>query len=264
MSFTISFHSQGCGSGQTTVATNLAALLALRGRRVGLLDADARLLGCHRLLQVRPSNRTDSLLDCLWCRTPFQNAGINAIKLITTESLTSDSGQPACLQLIRWSASGGQIAKLLKDGYDANRVVNAISSITAHLQLDFLLIDALPRLTDEGLIQLASSQAVIAVMRPDNQDLQGAATLLDAGKRLAIPHRMVVINKAPPSMDRSTLEEQVITAVKSPVAAILPMTTELIPMAGRGLFARLYPTHAFTRELITLANHIDRLAALAA
>jgi MinD-like ATPase involved in chromosome partitioning or flagellar assembly len=50
----IAFHSYKGGTGKTTIASNLAAMLAARGYKVSLLDLDVYAPSLHAYFEYRP------------------------------------------------------------------------------------------------------------------------------------------------------------------------------------------------------------------
>ncbi|MGH7796143.1 MAG: MinD/ParA family ATP-binding protein [Candidatus Binatia bacterium] len=70
MSQIVSIHSYRGGTGKSNITANLAALIAARNRRVGVVDTDIQSPGIHILFSLSDSNMHHSLNDYLWgkCR----------------------------------------------------------------------------------------------------------------------------------------------------------------------------------------------------
>ena len=64
----ISIHSFRGGTGKSNTSANLAALLAISGRRVAVIDTDIQSPGIHVLFGLDESSITYSLNDYLWGR----------------------------------------------------------------------------------------------------------------------------------------------------------------------------------------------------
>src|SRR5689334_10585008 len=62
----IAVHSFRGGTGKSNVTANLAALLAARGQRVGVVDTDIQSPGIHVLFGLRGEEIEHSLNDYLW------------------------------------------------------------------------------------------------------------------------------------------------------------------------------------------------------
>src|SRR5205085_7243922 len=66
MATTISIHSFRGGTGKSNTTANLAALLALGGRRVGVIDTDIQSPGIHVLFGLDEEHTSYALNDYLW------------------------------------------------------------------------------------------------------------------------------------------------------------------------------------------------------
>jgi septum site-determining protein MinD len=93
----------------------------------------------------------------------------------------------------------------------------------------------------------------VLILRPDRQDFQGTAVTVEVAKRLQVPNLALVINKVLASMDHAALKLRVETAYNASVAAILPLSEEMLQLASSGVFCLHYPDHPFTRAVGGLA-----------
>ncbi|MCB0075201.1 MAG: P-loop NTPase, partial [Caldilineaceae bacterium] len=66
MSTIISVHSFRGGTGKSNTTANIAALLAMEGKRVGVVDTDIQSPGIHVLFGVTEADMKHSLNDYLW------------------------------------------------------------------------------------------------------------------------------------------------------------------------------------------------------
>jgi MinD-like ATPase involved in chromosome partitioning or flagellar assembly len=79
---------------------------------------------------------------------------------------------------------------------------------------------------------------------------------VELAKKLDVPNMMLVINKALPSMNFDELRAKVEKIYDVPVAAILPLTTELVQLASSGLISLAYPDLEVSREMKKVAARI--------
>jgi septum site-determining protein MinD len=70
----ISVHSFRGGTGKSNTTANLAAILAQRGRRVGVIDTDIQSPGIHVLFGLDGNSISSSLNDYLWGGRPIEEA----------------------------------------------------------------------------------------------------------------------------------------------------------------------------------------------
>src|ERR1035441_1033038 len=84
----ISAHSYRGGTGKSNVTANLAAQLALRGRRVAVVDSDLQSPGIHVLFRVDPQDFKLTLNDYLRGRCRIEDASVDV-----TASLVNSRGK---------------------------------------------------------------------------------------------------------------------------------------------------------------------------
>jgi MinD-like ATPase involved in chromosome partitioning or flagellar assembly len=250
----ISTHSFRGGTGKSNTTANLAVLAARAGHRVGVIDTDIQSPGIHVLFCLKEQDVHRSLNDYLWGRCPIQEAAYD----VTAAAIgsTAPGDERPRLFLIPSSLKSGEIARILREGYDVSRLNDGFHELVAELRLDYLFIDTHPGVNEETLLSIAISDTLVLIMRPDNQDFQGTAVTVDLARRLEVGEMFLVINKAPPGVDREALRQQVQAAYDVDVAAILPLNSEIVRLASGGLFANLFPDHPFTAELRLVAKRL--------
>ena len=74
MSRVISVHSFRGGTGKSNTTANIAALLAIEGRRVCIVDTDILSPGIHVLFGLEEDNASKSLNDYLWGKCNIEEA----------------------------------------------------------------------------------------------------------------------------------------------------------------------------------------------
>jgi MinD-like ATPase involved in chromosome partitioning or flagellar assembly len=247
----VAIHSYRGGTGKSNITTNLAALVARAGdgNRVGVVDTDISSPGIHVILGLSDERVRLALNDYLWGRCPIEEAAYDV-----TASMGAGAGaQPAAdrprIYLVPSSVKTGEIARVLREGYDVGLLNDGFRRLAAALALDYLFIDTHPGVNEETLLSIAVSDLVLLVMRPDNQDFQGTAVAVELARRLETRDLRIVINKVPQGFDTDALLRQVESAYKAPVAGMLPLNTEMAKLASSGIFAIPYPNHPFTLGL---------------
>jgi len=79
---------------------------------------------------------------------------------------------------------------------------------------------------------------------------------VELAKKLDVPQMLLVINKALPSMNFDALRAKVEKIYGVPVAAVLPLTTELVQLASSGLVSLVHPDLEVSREMRKVSAQI--------
>jgi MinD-like ATPase involved in chromosome partitioning or flagellar assembly len=249
MSKIISIHSFRGGTGKSNTTANIAALLAADGFRVAVVDTDIASPGIHVLFNLDESDMTHSLNDYLWGKCTIEEAAQDVTGHIGAEV----KGQ---IFLIPSSIKAGEIARILREGYDVGLLNDGFRDVIERLKLDFLLIDTHPGLNEETLLSIAISNALVIIMRPDQQDYQGTAVTVDVAKKLDVPKMLMLINKTPPTLDFDDVKARVEQIYNVTVAAVIPHSDEMMTLASSGIFSIRFPDNPVTKSLRSLVDQL--------
>jgi MinD-like ATPase involved in chromosome partitioning or flagellar assembly len=250
MSKIVSVHSFRGGTGKSNTTANLAALLAVDGARVGVVDTDIQSPGIHILFNLNETEMVHSLNDYLWGKCEIQDAAHDVTGNLNAEI----KGQ---VFLIPSSIKAGEIARILREGYDVGLLNDGFRDVVRELKLDYLLIDTHPGLNEETLLSLAISDALVVIMRPDQQDYQGTAVTVDVARKLDVPKLMILVNKTPSVLDFDDVRARVEQTYNATVGAILPHSDEMMILASSGIFSLQYPDHPITQGLKNIVKEIS-------
>lgn len=245
----ISVHSFRGGTGKSNTTANVATILAMQGRRVGVVDTDIQSPGIHVLFGFDVATVAHSLNDYLWGKCDIAQTAYDL-----TANLDADiAGQ---IYLIPSSIKAGEIARVVREGYDVGLLNDGFHDLIEQLDLDVLLIDTHPGLNEETLLSIAISDALIVVMRPDQQDFQGTGVTVEVARKLDVPHMVLVVNKVPPMFAEDEVKQRVEQTYDCEVAAVLHHSDEMMTLASDGIFVLHYPDHPITEKLIRLAENL--------
>jgi MinD-like ATPase involved in chromosome partitioning or flagellar assembly len=248
----LSVHSFRGGTGKSNLTANLSTALAMGGdktARVGIVDTDIQSPGIHVIFGLEESAINRALNDYLWGRCEIHDTAYD----ITPGPVRERGGT---LYLIPSSIKAGEIAKVLREGYDVNRLTDGFQALAEELALDYLVIDTHPGLNEETLLSVAISDLLVVILRPDRQDFQGTAVTVEVARKLGVPDLLLVVNKVLPAMDFSALKQRVEDTYHAPVAAVFPLSEEMLQLASGGVFLLHHPDHPFTRALQGLARRV--------
>jgi MinD-like ATPase involved in chromosome partitioning or flagellar assembly len=250
----VAIHSFRGGTGKSNTTANLAVLIARAGHRVGVIDTDIQSPGIHVIFGRESSSFSHSLNDYLWGRCRIEEAARDVTEA-SIGRLPAVGGTPR-LFLIPSSINTGEIARVLREGFDVGLLNDGFRQLIDVLALDYLLIDTHPGVNEETLLSIAISDMFVLILRPDNQDFQGTSVTVELARKLDVHEILVVINKIPPLMDLALLKLQVEEAYKAPVIGQLPLNAEIVELASSGIFVNRHPEHPFTREMRRVAERL--------
>lgn len=248
----ISTHSFRGGTGKSNTTANLAVMVARAGYRVGVIDTDIQSPGVHVVFQLEESSFRYSLNDYLWGRCQIQDAAYDVTDRSIGKASTADE-RPRIF-LIPSSMRTGEIARILREGYEVSRLNDGLHDVIKELNLDFLFIDTHPGVNEETLLSIAISDALVLIVRPDKQDLQGTAVAVELARRLELKKMLMIINKVPQGVDSEQLKSHIESLFKAEVAAVLPLNNEMAQIGSSCIFANRYPDHPFTIGLKHVAQ----------
>ncbi len=245
----VSIHSYRGGTGKSNMTANLAATVAAEGLRVGIVDTDIQSPGIHVLFGLDETKINRSLNDYLWGNCAIEDTAYN----MTPPSVAAKGGT---VFLIPSSIKAGEIARILREGYDVGLLNDGFQDLLEKLKLDYLFIDTHPGLNEETLLSIAISDVVVLILRPDKQDFQGTAVTVEVARKLNVARMLLIVNKAWPKLDFAALKTQVENTYNVPVAAIFPLTDEMVQLGSGGVFSLEYPHHPFTQTIKQLARQV--------
>jgi MinD-like ATPase involved in chromosome partitioning or flagellar assembly len=236
----ISVHSFRGGTGKSNTTANVATLLAAEGLKVGIVDLDIQSPGIHIIFGFdQDKAMTHSLNDYLWGDCQMREAAHDVTPRTNGEL-------PGQVWLVPSSMRPAEIARVMQEGYDVNRLNEGFRRLIAELSLDILLLDTHPGINEETLLSIAMSNTLVIVLRPDQQDYEGTKVTVAVARKLGVPRMLLVVNKAPTVFDPAAIRIQVEQIYECPVAAVLPHSDDLMVLSSLGIFVLRYPDHPLT------------------
>ena len=249
MSNIISIHSYRGGTGKSNTTANLATILAQKGLRVGVVDTDIQSPGIHAIFGLEETDMKYSLNDYLWGLCEISDASYDV-----TGKLKGDiSGK---VLLIPSSLKAGEIARVLREGYDVGLLDAGFQELISNLELDALLIDTHPGLNEETLLSIAISDKVILILRPDTQDYLGTSVTVEVARKLDVAELLLAVNKIPEVFKLDEVKAQVEKTYDCEVAALMPHSDEMMVLGSSAVFVLEFPDDPVTDALQGLADRI--------
>ena len=247
MTSIIAIHSFRGGTGKSNLSGNLATCLGLAGKRVGIFDTDLASPGVHVLFGFAPEPSAKYLNDYLQEGTPIRDCAHD----VTPQQVRHASGR---IFLLPGSMESDRIAKLLREGYEVEKLNDAMFALADELKLDVVLVDTHPGINEETLLSTAIADSLLMVMRPDTQDYLGTAVAVEVAERLDAADIRLVVNKLPGHFDPQSVRDRVASSYGVPLGALLPLSEDLLTLASSGLAVLEFPSHPWSEGVRALSE----------
>src|SRR5215210_1675791 len=177
MSQCIAFHSYKGGTGKTTIACNLAAMLAFRGYNVSLLDLDVYAPSLHSYFDCNPDKWINDLL--------FENSDLHDIMVDMTPALTKYTAKGDSKNLGRLlvgfsNPQKEEIYKLEGSIKTANaniqllrRFVQLREDLISDYDSDYVILDTSPGIRYWSINSLAVADVLFLTLKYGDLDIEG-------------------------------------------------------------------------------------------
>ncbi len=245
MTKVISVHSFRGGTGKSNITANLAVTMAGMGKRIGIVDTGSHSPGIQILFGLSELSMEHSLNDYLYP----QSASDETMYDVTKSVGAVVSGK---VFLIAPAPKTDEITALhthtSHENYDPSLLTEAFRALGKRFKLDALLIDTHPGIHEETLISMAISNTALIILRPDQQDYLGTSVTVELARRLQVEKLLLLVNKAPLSLDAAQIKEKVEETYQCPVTAVIPHSEEMLLLGSSGIFVTHYPKHKITES----------------
>lgn len=190
---TILVADSGPDTGKSAVAANLGAALARGGRRVVLVDADARRPRLHRALGLTSVGENAGLVDVLSNQTQLEDALIPIEVAPPSSNGAGPTESPGRLELL---ASGSAPAPLTD-----YLTPETVSELIARLlkRADYVIFDSPPLLVAESYPLAVQSDNVLIVARRGRTTKDQAEWVRSTLEELGVEKVGIVVTDSPPA-----------------------------------------------------------------
>lgn len=244
MAQVVCIHSFRHGAGKSNLAANIATLWALKGRRVGIMDADFGSPSLPTLFSLGGETTPCTINDYLRGRCDVLDAVRDLTPLLRLRTEIKGA-----LFMVPASGRAEDIAFMLREHYDVELLRDGMRRLVKDLRLETLVVDTHAGLSEEtlGLFPLLDVLAVL--LRHDRWDYQGTGVVVEVAHRLEVPHIVLIANEVPPRVDPTELAAQMRETYGCQVAGVIPHSDEWLALASADLFVLRYPGHPITGRL---------------
>ena len=261
----IAFHSYKGGTGKTTLITNVAALYAKNGFRVGLLDFDLYAPSLATYFRKKPSAYLNDLLS--------GEAEISDILV----DLSSELEIKGAL-LLGFSSPRSEDINEIEVRHDTKWQFQALKRFLAgkrelfeKYHLDYLFLDTSPGVRYWSVNTLATADFLFLLMKDSDMDIEGTRKMIndiyDSLSRFGSKY-YVILNKVPGASSTTTPntaahEKDWISDLERVVGAqvigSVPCFCDIQFNRHEFLFSINQPTHPFSIKLAALAEKLESL-----
>jgi septum site-determining protein MinD len=252
----ITLHSYKGGTGKSYLAVNLAAIYALQGKKVCLLDLDFRAPTLQVVFEPKGLKYfinsvlegTISIRDCLLdCSDKLENKGKLYVGF-------ADFSTEAIREMVskgkKWEIEALQrLYKMRKELLD-------------DMKFDVVLMDTSPGIQYLSINAVVASDVAVVISTLDDADIMGTSKMLKELYETFEKETAIVINKAIGGAewadpDKNKVVEDLQNKYKEAVIGILPCFCEVGRLKRGDLFVLQNPKHPFTEMLRVIAAKLD-------
>jgi MinD-like ATPase involved in chromosome partitioning or flagellar assembly len=256
MARTIAIHSFKGGTGKSTLSANLSIALALKRKKVAVMDMDLEGPGLHVILGLDPYELPFTLNDVLTKGVQPEQA---AVKM--NDRLHLAKGE---LYFSPASVKVEEILTSLRSGFEVDSFSNAITKLTEKFGLDYVVVDTHPGLEDDTLLAMSVCDCLLVVTRLDQQDMFGTGVLATVARTLEKPVYLVanMIPTALKTSEVSKVVEKIGSNFKIQVLGWLPFSEDVVNSLSKSVFILDNPNHPMTKRFNELATKLETLGGL--
>ena len=256
----ISIHSSRGGTGKTVIATNLAAIYAIKGLNVALLDLDFK---APSLVDVFSKGIKDPVKYWL---NDFLDGRCKAEQALTDVSeayglkgkLFLGLANPAieAMRNMMEKSRAWEVAAV-------KRLFSLRSALFASMNIDCCILDTSPGVQYTSVNAVVSSDISVVVATMDSLELKGLQNMLVELYDAFAKKTVVLINKVFPetrvwsSDEQKNLINKMEKLLKHPVIGVIPCYCDVLQAQRTSLLAVEKPSHPFLRNLEEVADKLE-------
>jgi chromosome partitioning protein len=244
----VSIHSYLAGVGKTTLAVNLAAMLAAKNQTVCIIDANFSAPKAHDLLRLDPDSMPYSLCDFLLSDENIMQIG-QACYDVTAQCAKPGTSVPGTVYLLS-TVNSRLRAKLQTEGYDTARLREGLDALAEMYNISLFIIDCGPGINPLTLPMLALADLLLALMELSQEHYHGTSVLVEVANKIEIPLVLIAANKiAQEGFNFNNVRAEIQRVYSKQVGALVPSVSIKSRITDTGLIAIDYPNSPFTTAL---------------
>ena len=270
---TLAFHSYKGGTGKTTLIANLAALYAMSGINVCLLDFDLYAPSLELYFRKKPNIYLNALLRG---ELDQPDGKIDTTSLVT--NVSSELGLKGKL-LIGFASPNKQDINEIEFQHDQKWQLKAIKRFQSFKnqlfdehKIDCMLLDTSPGIRYWSINALAMANMLFLIMKTNDMDIEGtkkmANDIYDVLVRYGKSKYFIILNKVPDmtnskrfggDLTELTWSGELQKDIGTQVVGSVPCCCDIQFSRHEFLYAVKHPEHPFSRRVADLAERIAGL-----
>lgn len=235
------------GTGKSTIISNIASYLATLGSKVIIIDGDIISPGIHAIFGLSEKNFSKTLTDYLLGKADITDA-------VYDVSGNIGVGEGSLL-LVPSSIASSDIVTLIQQTGNSEKIEKGLKKLNDKLNPDYILVDTHPGLNDPFLVATSFSDIILNILRPDNQDYQGAQVSAEVSRKMKVK-MYLVLNKVHKKLGKKRLIKDVESAFGLPVAGALPFSEDILASESQFVFIEKYPKHKFSEGIGDIVGNV--------
>ena len=270
---TLAFHSYKGGTGKTTLIANLAALYAMNGMNVCLLDFDLYAPSLGMYFRKKPKTYLNALLRG---DLDQPSGNVDASSLIT--DVSSELGLKGKLLLGLASPDKEDIGEI---EFQHNqkwqlKAIKRFQSLKKQLfqehEIDCLMLDTSPGIRYWSINALAMANMLFLIMKTSDMDIAGtkkmAEDIYDVLIRYGKSKYFIILNKVPDisnskgpwgGLTELTWSSELQKDIGTQVVGSVPCCCDIQFSKHEFLYSIRHPEHIFSKKVLELSERIRGL-----
>lgn len=252
MTKVIAVHSFKGGTGKTTLSANMAATLAQRSSKVGVMDLDLSGPGLHVIFGLKKGEIKSTLTDIF-----LGDASPEDVVIDLTQRLGISKGR---LYFCPASNKVEDMLRLLKTGLEVNLFQDTLQKVGEQYKLDYIIVDTHPGVENDTVLAMGCCDALVLVSRVDQQDLFGTAVMVLLAETFEKP-TFLTLNMIPPGVkikDAVKVGKELAQLFRSRFLEAFEFQLDVINNLSRSVFVLDQPNSSFAKKISEAAENLTR------
>ena len=247
----ITVHSYKGGTGKSLIAVTLALILAMKGKRVCLIDMDIPAPSLVSSFENRKKFWVNDFLNRI--------CGINYVLNDYTPTgkvcgkLFVGLANPSNEAIRKISIVERKTSKQV-----LTRLLALKKEIAENDSFDYVIFDTSPGLNYLSITNIITADLVLVITSIDKSDLLGTRNLINELNDLFEKKSSIIINKVPNGMAISEMVQE-LDSRELPIIETVDCSCDILKAGGNYLFSLNNPLHPFTQKVSDVATKIENM-----